>query len=111
MYVISRGKAFAQFAFTIMTFLKNVYFQGNFEGSVELKVNRAVANDLTELRKTTTQVKNVLARMSNYLEKVEGNASCQEQWGFIFDRIDAIFFIGFQILNVFALLYVYIASI
>jgi hypothetical protein len=82
--------------------------RNSLSGKVEVKENEAV--DLAELRKTMTQVTEALAPVRNYLEKIEVDTSRKEQWGLTFDRLDVIFFIVFQIINSFTLIYIYIAS-
>jgi hypothetical protein len=74
------------------------------------EVKATVVGDLSELRKSMAQVTDAMAPVRKYLEKVEEDTYRNDQWGLIFDRIDIIFFIFFQLINASALLYVYIAS-
>jgi hypothetical protein len=74
------------------------------------EVKAVVVGDLSELRKSMAQVTDAMAPVKKYLEKVEEDTYRNDQWGLIFDRIDIIFFIFFQLINASALLYVYIAS-
>ena len=79
------------------------------EGNVEGTVN--IVNNSAELHKSMGDMMESVALVNKHLEKIEDDASRCEQWGQLFDRIDAISFIGFQILNALTLLYVYMASL
>ncbi len=74
------------------------------------EVKGTVTSDLLELRKSVTQVTDAMAPVKKYLEQIVEDTFRNDQWRLIFDRIDMILFISYQIVNTLAILYVYIAS-